>query len=232
MAVKTFKAQTKNASASKGKTSNRYVGEVPPSGAYRCAVKRMTIKNNSKGDPMITALFEIAETDGPAQKYNGYGFFENFNITDVGAPFINQFLTAMVGDDKKKQKAILDGLWDSDKGIKAVPDERAKETYQVRKIGSVVIGSPDKIDFTLVVSADQGVQTAGANKGKSLLNATGYKPLEEESEGAAEDDEDFEDFEDDEDETEDTEVDDEATDSEEPDEDDEEVEDEDEEDLF
>ncbi len=222
MAIKTFKASG-SGSANKTKMSNRYAGPVPPAGAYRCVIKRMTIQLNKNNDPMITALFEIAE-EGSNKKYNGYGFFENFNITDQGAPFVNQFLLAMVGDNAFAQKQVIDGLWDQ--GIKAKPDDRNPKVYHIRKIGETFVGSPEKLDFALIVSTDKGVIGAGANKGKETLNATGYKALSNDDEDEEELDEDFEEIEDDEDE----EVEDEATDSEEPEEDDEEVDDEDDED--
>jgi hypothetical protein len=71
----------------------QYAGEKPPPGVYAIILKRIRMKENSNGDDMLNVLHEISEPAGsPKAKYNGYGIWNNLNVTEVGAPFVNAFL--------------------------------------------------------------------------------------------------------------------------------------------
>lgn len=73
-----------------------YDGPVPPAGVYRVKVKFVQVKENRNGDPMLNGVAEIAEPKGSKKsKFNGYGIWFNQNVTDQGAPYLNQFLTAL-----------------------------------------------------------------------------------------------------------------------------------------
>lgn len=73
-----------------------YTGDVPPAGVYKGVVKRVTIKQNKNGDDMLNVLTEIKEPKGsPKAKFNGYGIWNNINITDQGVPYVKAFLLAV-----------------------------------------------------------------------------------------------------------------------------------------
>lgn len=78
-----------------------YMGELPPAGPYRAKVKFIKVKVNKNQDDMLNVLAEIAEPKGSAKaKYNGYGIWNNINITDQGVPYVKQFLDALGADSE------------------------------------------------------------------------------------------------------------------------------------
>lgn len=99
MPKRTFKVSGNAADAEL--SGNFYDGETPPPGTYDVILKKMRLKENKNGDDMLNLLYEINEPKSSEKfEYNGYGFWENRNVTDSGAPFVNQFLDAF-GFDKK-----------------------------------------------------------------------------------------------------------------------------------
>lgn len=81
-----------------------YDGPVPPAAIYNVTLKKLRIKVNKNSDDMLNALLEINET-GEKKQYNGYGVWDNLNVTDQGAPYINTLLDA-IGAPRKT-------FWDS-----------------------------------------------------------------------------------------------------------------------
>lgn len=78
-----------------------YEGDLPPKGVYRCTLKFLRLKENSNGDPMLNGLLVINEPKGSKKaQYNGYDFWFNQNVTKQGAPYLNNFLSALVPEDK------------------------------------------------------------------------------------------------------------------------------------
>lgn len=71
-----------------------YVGDAPPKGIYTCDVKQFKVGANKNDDHMLKVLLEVHEK-GAKSKYNGYGIWQNLNVTDQGAPYINNLLDAL-----------------------------------------------------------------------------------------------------------------------------------------
>jgi hypothetical protein len=87
-----------------------YDGEQPPKGVYRCAMRLLRLKNNKNGDPMLNGLLVINEPAGSKKsQYNGYDFWFNLNVTSQGSRWINNFLSALVPEDKVA--AVRKGFW-------------------------------------------------------------------------------------------------------------------------
>lgn len=78
---------------------NFYTGDVPPAGTYRCVVKFVKVKTNKNGDDMLNVLAEIREPKSSTKaKFNGYGIFNNLNVTDQGVPYVKAFWLALGAD--------------------------------------------------------------------------------------------------------------------------------------
>lgn len=72
-----------------------YDGPEPPKGVYKVRLKFLKLKTNKNGDDMLNGLLEINEERKDKKKYNGYGIWFNQNVTEQGAPYVKQFLTAL-----------------------------------------------------------------------------------------------------------------------------------------
>jgi hypothetical protein len=94
-----------------------YDGPEPPARVpFRAKVKRLSLKlTNSKSNYMLNFVCEVNE---PAKKngkpndkaqYNGAAMWGNLNITETGAPWVNQFLLALAGEDKAKK--VISDFW-------------------------------------------------------------------------------------------------------------------------
>jgi hypothetical protein len=108
--VPNVKFQTGDKSGAKKEASGIYNGDTPPRGLYKVLARRLGMKINRNGDPMLNCLVEIQEPGSSSKaKYNGYGFWWNGNVTDEGAGYINQFLDAISGEDVRVRKAFWNG---------------------------------------------------------------------------------------------------------------------------
>lgn len=73
-----------------------YLGPKPTGGVYPVILKRMVLKTNKNGDPMLSGIAEIqAKKSDPRARFNGYAIFWNQNVTNQGAKYINAFLDAL-----------------------------------------------------------------------------------------------------------------------------------------
>lgn len=142
------KFQTGDKSGATKEASGIYNGDTPPRGVYKVLVRRLGMKINRNGDPMLNALVEIKEPgSSPKAKYNGYGFWWNGNVTDDGAGYINQFLDAISGEDARVRKAFWNGKC------------RVNETPKKGKTVTVMAIGPMKVQqegMPAVVSAYKG----------------------------------------------------------------------------
>lgn len=66
----------------------------PPAGIFTLAVKKFSIRKNKNDDDMLEIISEVAES-GAKEKHNGYGVWQRFNVTEQGAPYLNEFLDAI-----------------------------------------------------------------------------------------------------------------------------------------
>ena len=112
----------------------------PPDGAYKLQLTQLTLGPNRNNDMMLTAILEvrIPESNKKLAKHDGYWVYHRMNLTDQGKSFVNHFLNALAGDEKKGLKLQKD-LWENDK--LTTKDEDLPS--DVTKIGAFVIGSPD-----------------------------------------------------------------------------------------
>lgn len=122
-----------------------YNGPVPPAGPYTGKLKILWLVTNKNNDPMLKGMVELkAEKGHKNAKYDGYGVWFNLNVTDQGAPFINQFLAAISDGTelgiKKLKRAFWDGGITTEKPLPKKPHESAGE---VIKIGTWKSGSPE-----------------------------------------------------------------------------------------
>jgi hypothetical protein len=94
-----------------------YDGPTPPVSTYHTNQRPPKILTNKNGDPMIGGWCDIAEPrkkdgeDNDKAQYNGYGIRFNLNVTEQGAPWINQWLLAMCGGDKARFKKVSAEFW-------------------------------------------------------------------------------------------------------------------------
>jgi hypothetical protein len=78
-----------------------YDGDLPPKGVYRLALKFLRLKKNKNDDPMLNGLLVINEPAGSKKaQYNGYDFWFNLNVTSQGSRWVNNFLAAIVPENK------------------------------------------------------------------------------------------------------------------------------------
>jgi chemotaxis protein histidine kinase CheA len=144
-----------------------YDGPMPKAKIpYRCKLKRLSLKVNSNKDHMLNFVAEINEpktkngTKNDKAECNGYGMWGNLNITDQGKPWVNQFLYALVNDDKKI-KAVLREFWGGgprvDDEDKAQPGIVAIGTFKIDPEGMpiVVQGKRDKYEGDESIKADR-----------------------------------------------------------------------------
>src|SRR5882757_227233 len=124
-----------------------YDGEMPPKGVYRCTLKFLRLKENSNGDPMLNGLLVINEPKGSKKsQYNGYDFWFNQNVTKQGAPYLNNFLSALVSEDKVP--ALRKAFW----GQKVMLDKN--EPPNVVSIGTLKL-----LDKTPLVAVNTKLKT-------------------------------------------------------------------------
>ena len=151
-----------------------YLGDVPPAGVYKCKVKWIKVKENKNNDPMINGIAVVNEPKGSSKsKFNGYAMFFNQNVTEQGAPFLAQFLTALGARYK-----------DFAAGNVTVDSE---ETPNIVRIGTFKVG-----DNPIVIAAKRGEW-----QGQDRLEVMRFLSAEDADED--EDDEDLDVEEDDED---------------------------------
>lgn len=113
-----------------------YDGPVPPRGVYSGVLRFFKVKGpNTNGDSMLNGAVEI-RMNGAKAKYNGYTLSFNQNISDQGAPYVNQMLDALSGGKESVRKAF----WT--KGV--ITDDK---TGVITNIGGVL-----KISDSVVVS--------------------------------------------------------------------------------
>lgn len=118
-----------------------YDGPEPPARVpFRAKVKRLSLKlTNSKSNYMLNFVCEVNE---PAKKngkpndkaqYNGAAMWGNLNITETGAPWVNQFLLALAGEDKAKK--VISDFW----AEKLRFDDAEAQQPMIRSIGTFKI---------------------------------------------------------------------------------------------
>ena len=118
-----------------------YDGPEPPARVpFRAKVKRLSLRlTNSKSNYMLNFVCEVNE---PAKKngkpndkaqYNGAAMWGNLNITETGAPWVNQFLLALAGEDKAKK--VISDFW----AEKLRFDDAEAQQPMIRSIGTFKI---------------------------------------------------------------------------------------------
>lgn len=109
--------------------------DPPPAGAYRGVLIQCKLEENDKG-PYLNTIVQL-KMPPKLKKHDGYWLWTRFNISDQGAPYLNGFLNALAGDEKKGLM-LQKELWE--KGTLTTVDEDGGD---VTKIGSFIIGSPE-----------------------------------------------------------------------------------------
>jgi hypothetical protein len=124
-----------------------YDGELPPKGVYRLVLKTLRLKKNKNDDPMLNALLIINEPAGSKKsQYNGKDVWANLNVTRQGAPWVNNFISALVPENKVA--AVRKAFW----AQKVMVDK--EEPPNVLSIGAVKIEAGK-----LLISAQCGHKT-------------------------------------------------------------------------
>lgn len=124
-----------------------YEGDLPPKGVYRLVLKSLRLKKNKNDDPMLNALLLINEPAGSKKsQYNGKDVWANLNVTRQGAPWVNNFISALVPENKVA--AVRKAFW----GQKVMVDK--EEPPNVLSIGAVKIETGK-----LLISAQCGHKT-------------------------------------------------------------------------
>lgn len=161
-----------------------YDGPLPPKGVYRFALKRLQLTKNKNDDPMLKGLAIIDEPAGSKKsQYNGKDVWFNLNVTQQGRPWVNNFLTALVPENKVD--ATRKAFW----GQKVMVDKSEPPT--ILSIGAI------KIIEGMLISAQCGHKIYN---GDTDLDAKRFlRPSNTDPSGAAEpaddDDDDWEDAE-------------------------------------
>lgn len=156
-----------------------YDGPTPPKAVYRTTLKFLRVKDNSKGDPRISGICEIAEPKGSDKaKYNGYGIWIGLNINKQSAPYVNNFLDTF-GFNRK-------AFWGAG-GVTIDENDENGSGMLILKIGTKIVkeGAACRIrtKFTPAKGGyDERLEVAGA----------GFLPLSGEDGGSAWDEEDDE----------------------------------------
>lgn len=113
-----------------------YDGPMPSRGVYRFELKRLRIKPNKNDDPMLNMLLQLNENERLKKKYNGFPMWTQQNVTDQGAPYVNQFLTAL-GLTKQQIKSFwADGCVTDDENPPNVL--KLGKTFKVKESGLFV----------------------------------------------------------------------------------------------
>lgn len=137
----------------------------PPAGAYRGVLIQMKLEENKNGEPMLNTIVQL-KMPPKLKKHDGYWVWTRFNLTDQGAPYLNGFLNALAGDEKKGL-LLQKELWE--KGTLTTVDEDGGD---VTKIGSFIIGSPEGkkpiavavIERSYINKNDEEVETVEATR--------------------------------------------------------------------
>lgn len=128
-----FKVGAKAATAELDASFTPYEGEIPPGNTtYPVLMRQLRVKtaNNPAKNKMLNFVLEIdAPEDSDKAQYNGYGFWVNLNITEEGAPWVNNFLDAF-GFDRKT-------FWTQ--GLVTDPESKDANTPHVLRIGNVKV---------------------------------------------------------------------------------------------
>ena len=185
----TFKFDVDGANVAPASGGVAYDGPPPKKGIpYRCKLKRMQIKTNKNDEPMLNFVCEIAEPAkkagkaNPNAECNGYGMWANLNVTDQGAPYVNQFLTALAG---AKAAQVIKDFWGPGPRI----DDDKSDTPKVVGIGRFKI--EDGLDIIVQGKFGKG-QYAEELKADRFYSSSELKG------GAAEDTDEEEEYADDE----------------------------------
>lgn len=116
----------------KGATVSYYDGPPPTPGTYQGKIKKMGLARIQNGDnagaDRIALLIEI--TQG---KFKGAGVMHSLNLTEQGAPYVNQFLHAMTDGSDQQKEMIEDWFWE--KGFDTQEDPDGKMGRQFNFIG-------------------------------------------------------------------------------------------------
>lgn len=124
-----------------------YDGDLPPKGVYRLVLKTLRLKKNRNDDPMLNALLIINEpASSKKSQYNGKDVWANLNVTRQGAPWVNNFISALVPENKVA--AVRKAFW----AQKVMVDK--EEPPNVLSIGAVKIEAGK-----LLISAQCGHKT-------------------------------------------------------------------------
>lgn len=124
-----------------------YDGDLPPKGVYRLVLKTLRLKKNKNDDPMLNALLIINEPPSSKKsQYNGKDVWANLNVTRQGAPWVNNFISALVPENKVA--AVRKAFW----AQKVMVDK--EEPPNVLSIGAVKIEAGE-----LLISAQCGHKT-------------------------------------------------------------------------
>ena len=126
-----------------------YKGELPPNGAYRAEVKVVKVGKIASGDSKGKSRLQITAIikDPEYPEYDGCPAFGNLNLTEQGAPYVNQFLESLTDGSDKAKTAIKNGFWKTGPIV-----DDAKE--HILRIGKTQVNSP-KGTLTVVVGTKQ-----------------------------------------------------------------------------
>lgn len=156
-----------------------YDGEMPPKGLYRLRLKMLRLKDNANGDKMLNGLVIVNEPSGSSKvQYNGYDTWFNLNITKQGARWVNNFLSALVPEDKVA--ALRKAFW----GQKVMIDKN--DPPNILSIGGVKM--PES-GADILVSAQLAYDSygEGAMKPKRFLRPDNLTPNEDDGYATIED---------------------------------------------
>jgi hypothetical protein len=180
---------------------NEFTNEVVPKGVYTAKVKRMThgtIRKEgvNKGKSRFSILLEVTGLVGGGKlpaKYKGAGVWDGINVIQSGAGRANDFIDALAGEDPAKQKALRRSFWK--------PDIFVDGENQVKKIGRLVVGSPEG-ERVVVIKTKMGKDQDGNPRAEvaSYMTLKSSESDDDVEDAAEEDDDDLEDDEDDSDE--------------------------------
>jgi hypothetical protein len=160
-----------------------YDGDKPPGGVvYAGRLTRLSVKANKNDDPMINGLVLVDEPKGAAKsKYNGYPIWFNQNVTEQGAPYVNQFLAALgLTWTEFRTKTVTEG---------DIPEHKGEPATRIMKIGSVKFNDGNEPRLRVLTKDD-------AYNGAPKLSVVQFlKPRGEQADPAEEDSEEDEDSE-------------------------------------
>lgn len=169
----------------------RYEGPVPPRGVYRGVLKRLGIKNNAKGNPMLYGMIEFrAKAKSPDAKYDGYGLWLQQNVTDQGKGFVNQFLDALTDGTDEARKKLRTQFWnggiDAEKSLR--DGDPKSDGGHISRLGSLKVNSPEG-SIPILVSTKLGADLKGNERLEvdRYLTPRAEEPDEEEYDEEVED---------------------------------------------